>query len=87
MIGGLLLINSLIETFWPGPTEKKKEQPKPQPSTKARQRAKARQHLAKQHAGPITETSAERLARLQKEKEKVDEQLETLTRKSKVRNK
>jgi hypothetical protein len=82
-----LLLNPVIETFLSGPTEKKWEPAKPQPSAKARQRAGARQRLAKQHAGPITETSAERLARLQKEKEKVDEQLEALTRKSKVRNK
>jgi hypothetical protein len=60
---------------------------KPKPSAKARQRAQARQHLAKRQPAPPAETSAERLRRLQKEKEKVDRQLETLTRKSKAQKK
>jgi len=89
MIGIFLLINPMAETFWPSPaSEKSKRKPAlPQPSSRARRRAvlQARQHTTTPAPTPTSETPAERLARLQKQKEAIDRDIEQLTTKEKER--
>ena len=81
IVGGFLLINPVIETFWPSAKEEKRQPLSPQPSAKARRRAKERKRAAKQKPTPVSETPTERLARLQKQKEAVDQQIQHLTAK------
>ena len=87
MIGIFLLINPVAETFWPSPTsENSKRKPAPpQPSSRARRRAEARQRPTTQTPAPAAETPAERLARLQKQKEAVEQKIEKLTTQEKER--
>ena len=72
----MLLLNPLSETFWPSPEQKKKKRILPQPSPKARARAEARKLIEKQKHPSVP---AERLARLLKEKEVVDQKIKKLT--------
>jgi len=87
--GIILLINPVAETFWPSPTsENSKRKPAPpQPSSRARRRAEARQRPTTQTPAPAAETPAERLARLQKQKEAVEQKIEKLTTHEKERMK
>lgn len=81
MVGIFLLINPVSETFWPSPT-KKKSKLKPVPSShssKVRPRANPYKRMIKHKPARSSETPAQRLARLQKEKEAVDDELERLT--------
>lgn len=88
IIGIILLINPVSETFWPSRTEmEKKTWAPPQPSTKARARREARKHVEKQKPASPSETPDERLARLQKQKEAVDQKIEKLTTHEKERMK
>jgi len=89
MIGILLLINPVSETYWPSPTrEKSKHHPgPPSRSSKVRRRAESRKRMTKAKPASTLETPAERLARLQKEKEAVDKELERLTPNPKSRTK
>ena len=87
MIGIFLLINPVAEAFWPSPaSEKSKRKPAPpRPSSRARQRAEARQRTATRKPAPASEAPAERLARLQKQKEAVERDIDQLTAKEKER--
>ncbi len=76
----ILLLNPLSETFWPSPEIKKRKQILPQPSPKARARAEARKLMEKQK---LPSAPAERMARLLKEKEVVDQKIEKLTAREK----
>ena len=76
----MLLLNPLSETFWPGPEQKKKKRILPQPSPKARARTEARKLMEKQK---LPSAPAERLARLIKEKEVVDQKIEKLSARDK----
>lgn len=71
-----LLLSPLSETFWPSPEQKKKKRILPQPSPKARARAEARKLMEKQK---LPSVPAERLARLLKEKEVVDQKIKKLS--------
>ncbi len=83
--GIILLINPIAETFWPSAAQEKKDRAKPQPSSKARARREARKLTEKQKPAFASETPAERLARLQKRKEVVDQEIEKLVPKGKER--
>jgi len=85
IVGIMLLINPVAESFWPTSRGEKRQKPSPQPAARARRRAEARKRLAKQKPVPTSETPAERLARLQEEKEAVDQRIEKLTGKEKGR--
>ena len=80
MASVILLLNPLSETFWPSPEQKKKKRILPQPSPKARARAEARKLMEKQKL-PLA--PAERLARLLKEKEIVDQKIKKLSARDK----
>jgi hypothetical protein len=75
----MLLLRPLSETFWPSPELKKKKRILPQPSAKARARTEARKLMEKQKHPSASASPAERLARLLKEKEVVDQKIENLT--------
>ena len=83
MVGMILLINPLSETFWPTDTKtrKKRRISSPQPSAKARARREVRKHMDGQKPASASETIVERLTRLHKQKEAVDRQIEKLTEK------
>ena len=83
IVGIMLLINPVAESFWPSSRGEKRGRPPPQPSASARRRAETRKRLAKRKPAPLSETSAERLARLQEEKVAVDQKIEKLTGKEK----
>lgn len=83
IIAVMLLLNPLSETFWPSSEPRKKKQILPQPSAKARARAEARKLMIKQKLPLAQEASAERLTRLLKEKESVDQKIETLAAREK----
>lgn len=83
IVGIILLINPVTETFWPSSRGEKRHRPPPQPSARARRRAEAHKRTAKQKPVLTSETPAERLARLQKQKEAVDQKIEKLTTKDK----
>jgi len=76
----ILLLNPLSETFWPSPEVIKRKQILPQPSAKARARVEARKLMDKQK---LPSAPAERLARLLKEKEVVDQKIEKLSAREK----
>jgi len=78
IIGIILLINPVAETLWPSATYLRKGQPAPRPSAKARARAEAHKPMAQQKPAPASETPAERLARLKKQKEVIDQKIEKL---------
>ncbi|MGH2523621.1 MAG: hypothetical protein ACRDH2_14045, partial [Anaerolineales bacterium] len=84
MFAIILLIHPVTETLSPSPTQKKKAR-QPQPSAKDRQRAGTGKHTAKHKPATISETLAERLARLRKQKEAVDQKIEKLAAKDKER--
>ena len=46
VIGVILLINPVSETFWPGPAKRKPRRALPPPSAKTRRRAEARRRMA-----------------------------------------
>jgi len=75
----MLLLNPLSETFWPSPEQKKKKRILPQPSVKARARAEASKRMEKQKLPSAPAAPAERLARLLKQKEAVDQKIKKLT--------
>jgi len=82
IIGVILLINPMAETFWPSPA-RGKSKPKaalPRPSAKAQARVEARKLMAQQKPASASETLAERLARLKKQKEGINQKIEKLTR-------
>ena len=79
----ILLLNPLSETFWPSPEQKKKKRILPQPSPKARARVEARKLTEKQKRLSASAAPVERLARLLKEKEVVDQKIEKLTARDK----
>lgn len=79
IIAAFLLINPVSETFWPGPEAKNRTKSKrilPQPSAKARARIETRKLMEKQK---LPSAPVERLARLLKEKEVVDQKIEKLS--------
>lgn len=76
----MLLLRPLSETFWPSPELKKKKRTLPQPSAKARARAEARKLMEKQK---LPSAPAERLTRLLKEKELVDQKIKKLSAREK----
>ena len=80
IVAVMLLLNPLSETFWPSPGMKKKNRIVPQPSAKALTRAEARKRMEKQK---LPTAPAERLARLLKEKEVVDQKIEKLSAREK----
>lgn len=77
VVGIILLINPVAETFWPSAAPARRDRPKPRPSARARLRRHARQHPTQSKAAP--ETPVERLARLRGQKEGVEHQIEELT--------
>ena len=79
----MLLLSPLSETFWPGPELKKKKPIIPQSSAKARARAEARKLMEKQKHLSTSASPAERLARLLKEKEVVDQKINKLSARDK----
>ncbi|MCI0549947.1 MAG: hypothetical protein L0287_03245 [Anaerolineae bacterium] len=79
----MLLLNPLSETFWPSPELKKKKPILPQPSPKARARAEARKLMKKQRLPSSPAAPVDRLARLLKDKEAVDQKIEKLTAREK----
>ena len=79
----MLLLNPLSETFWPSSELKKKKQILPQPSAKARARAEAHKRMERQKHPLLLASSAERLARLLREKEAVDQKIEKLSARDK----
>ena len=79
----MLLLRPLSETFWPSPELKKKKRILPQPSPKARARAEARKLMEKQKHPSASASPAERLARLLKEKEVVDQKIYKLSSRDK----
>lgn len=79
----MLLLNPLSETFWPSPEQKKKKQILPQSSAKARARAEERKLMEKQKYPAASVAPAERLARLLKEKEIVDQKINKLSARDK----
>ena len=83
MASVILLLNPLSETFWPSPEQKKEKQILPQPSPKARARAEARKFMEKQKRSSVSASPAERLARLLKEKEVVDQKINKLSARDK----
>ncbi len=81
IIGIILLINPISETFWPNPAKgKSKPKAAPRPSAKTRARAEARKLTAQHKPASASESPAERLVRLQKKKEAIDQKIENLTR-------
>lgn len=86
IVGIILFINPVAETFWPIEMHKGKTRPAPpRLSSKAQRRAQARKHMAQQKSAPASDTPAERLAHLRKQKEAVDQDIEKLTSKGKGR--
>ena len=83
MVAVILLLNPLSETFWPSPEKKKRKRILPQPSPKAHARAEARQIMGKQKRLSAPAAPAERLARLLKEKEVLDQKIKKLTARDK----
>lgn len=83
IISIILLINPVAETVWPSPTQARRETPAPRPSTKAQARREAQKLRAKEK--PQSETPTERLARLQKHKEALDQKIKKLTIQDKER--
>lgn len=83
VIGAFLLLNPIGETFWPSRVIEKKKRMLPQPSAKARARATARQLMQKQKLRLAPASPAERLTRLLKDKEAVDQKIEKLTAREK----
>ncbi|MGH2521480.1 MAG: hypothetical protein ACRDH2_03155 [Anaerolineales bacterium] len=77
LIGIILLINPVAETFWPSQAQERRGRPVPQPSTQVRARREAQMLRAKQK--PASETPTERLARLQRHKEALDQKIKKLT--------
>ena len=83
IVAVMLLLNPLSETFWPSPELKKKKRIVPQPSAKAQARAEARKRMEKQKHPSASAAPAERLARLLKEKEVVDQKISKLSSRDK----
>ena len=79
----MLLLNPLSETFWPSPEVRKRKQIMRQPSAKARARIEARKLMEKQKHPSASASPAERLARLLKEKEVVDQKISRLSARDK----
>ncbi len=77
IMGIILLINPVAETVWPSPTQARRGTLAPRPSTKAQARREAQKLTAKQK--PASETPTERLARLQRHKEALDQKIKKLT--------
>ena len=77
IIATMLVIISLSRVPY-STTHPRKVKPA-QTSAKVRQQVEARQRTAKPKPAPISETPAERLARLRKQKEVVDQKIEKLT--------
>lgn len=74
-ISAMLLINPVSHTFWPSKEDKLARQMAGQ----ARRHAAARKATAHRPSAAPTETAAQRLARLHKEKATVDEQIGRMT--------
>ena len=85
LVAFILLINPVVETFSPSSKGRKTQQSSPQSFKKNRPRAQAPKHTPKQKPAPASETLAERLARLRKQKEAVDKKIEKLATKDKER--
>ena len=77
IIGAILVVVSLSQV--PSTTAHKRKVKPAQTSAKVRQPVEARQRTAKPKPAPASETPAERLARLQQQKEVVDQKIEKLT--------
>ena len=75
MFGIILLINPVSETISPSAPQETRGRPTPRPSSKAQIRAEARRARAKSKPWPASEAPAERLARLQRDKEAVDRKI------------
>ena len=79
----MLLLNTLSETFWPSPELKKKKRVLPQPSANARTRAEGRKLMEKQKHLSASVAPVERLARLLKEKEILEQKIKKLSARDK----
>lgn len=78
IIGIILLINPVAEMVWPSPIQAKHGTLAPRPSTKAQARRESRKLLEKKQK-PASETPTERLARLRRQKEVLDQKINKLT--------
>ena len=85
IFGIILLINPVTETFWSSPKSRKRRKQPPQASKMAQERAQARKRTARKKPAPGSVTPAGRLARLLKQKQAVDQQIEKLATKEKER--
>jgi len=80
MVGIILLINPVSETFWPSAVEtRKKGRISAQPSAKGRARREVCKHMDRQKPAAASENAAVRLVQLHKQMEAVDRQIEKLT--------
>ena len=86
MFSVFLLINPVIELFSPSLPREIRARPSPRSSTKARVRAEAQKSLTKPKPWPASETPAERLGRLQRNKDTLDRNIETLAKKEKEKS-
>lgn len=85
IVGIILLINPVTETFWPSPKSRKRRKQPPKPSKKAREREEARKRKSGKKPAPVSSTPAGRLALLLRQKQAVDRQIEKLTTTEKER--
>lgn len=79
IVGIILLINPVTETFWSSPKSRKRHK------LPTRHSKKARERTAGKKPAPVSVTPAGRLARLLRQKQAVDQQIEKLTSKDKER--
>ncbi len=79
MFSAFLLINPVSELFWPSAPREIRGRPSPRRSAKARVRVEAAKSMAKPKPWPASETPAERLARLQRDKDTLDLHIEKLS--------
>lgn len=85
IIAIILLINPLAETFWSAKPKQGKRLASRRSAPKAQRWSKQREPSVKQPPAPATETPAERLARLQRQKGGVDREIEQLQTRSQGR--
>ena len=86
IVSFFLLMNPVSELFWPSvPRETRtRGRPSPRRSAKARARAEAYQSMAR--PWPASETPAERLDRLQRDKDTLDRRIEKLANKEREKS-
>ena len=86
IVSAFLLINPVSELFWPSVPREIHGRPSPQQSAKARVRAEAHKSMTKPKPWPASETPAERLDRLQRDKDTLDRRIEKLTNKEREKS-